>query len=66
VLDPRARRVLLDYQAGKCDLEAAAQVLLQVRRDTGCLEIHAPPGTAPPQQLLVARFAELVQAEFGT
>jgi hypothetical protein len=65
VLDPRVRKALLDYQAGTCELEDAAQMLLQVRRETGCLELQAPPGTAPRQQQLVARFNELVKAEFG-
>lgn len=66
MLDPRARKAILDYQAGKCGLENATQALLRVRRETGCLELHAPPGTAPQQQRLVARYAELVRAEYGT
>lgn len=65
MLDPRVRKALLAYQAGTCELEEAAQMLLQVRRETGCLELQAPAGTPPRQQQLVARFAELVQAELG-
>ena len=65
MLDSRARQAILDYQAGKCDLEDAAQILLQVRRETGCLDLQAPPGTPPRQQLLVKRFSELVRTEFG-
>lgn len=65
MLDRRVRQALLDYQSGTIELDAAAQLLLTVRRETGCLELHAPPGTAPRQQQLVARYAQLVEAEFG-
>jgi hypothetical protein len=65
VLDPRVRKALLDYQAGRCGLEDAAQMLLQVRPETGCLELQAQAGTPPEQQRLAARCAELVRTELG-
>lgn len=65
MLDPRVRTVLTEYLAGRCDVEQAAQVLLHVRRETGCLELHASATTAPAQRLLVQRYDALVRAEFG-
>jgi hypothetical protein len=47
-------------------LEQAAERLMQVRRETGCLELHCAPGAPAAQQHLVARFAELSRQEFGT
>jgi hypothetical protein len=61
MLDPRVREAVLGYQSGRFDLETAAQLLLQVRRDTGCLELHAPPGTGDAQRRLVERFQELAR-----
>lgn len=65
-LDPRVRQTLLDFQSGRCNLEQAAERLMQVRRETGCLELHCAPGAPAAQQHLVARFAELSRQEFGT
>ena len=65
-LDPRVRKAILSYENGECGLEDAAQMLFRVRRETGCLELQAPPGTSHQQQRLVARYAELVKAEYGT
>jgi hypothetical protein len=65
MLDPRVRRALLDYEAGVRGLEETVQLLLDVRRERGCLEIHAPAGAADPQRRLVERYSERVRAEFG-
>lgn len=65
-LDARVRTTLIDYQAGKCDLEAAAARLLQVRRETGCLELHAAPNASAADRALVSRVAELMRKEFGS
>jgi hypothetical protein len=64
MLDPRVRTTLLEYQQGRQSLEAAAQALARVRRETGCLELHASAGASPAERALLARFAELV-AEGG-
>ena len=60
MLDPRVRTALLEYNAGRCDLESAAQLLARVRRETGCLELHPSPAAGPAERALLARFAELV------
>lgn len=65
-LDPRVRTTLADFQRGRCDVETAAERLLEVRRDTGCLELHAAPDAPPSQRRLVERVAELVRQEFGS
>lgn len=64
-LDPRVRRTLLDYQAGRCDLDTAAARLVQVRRETGCLELRAAPNATAADLTLVNRVSELVREEFG-
>ena len=64
-LDARIRTTLLEYQSGRCDIDVAAARLVQVRRDTGCLELHAAPNATPTDRALVARVAELVGQEFG-
>ena len=61
MLDSRVRKTLLDYEAGRCDLETAAQQLFEVRRETGCLEIHAPANASDATRRLAARFAELAR-----
>jgi hypothetical protein len=66
MLDIRVRQVLVEYQSGRCTLERAAQVLLEVRRETGCLELHSSASTPPAQRQLVDRYDALVRAEFGT
>lgn len=65
MLDPRVRTILLDYHAGELSLEQAAQALLQVRRDTGCLDLHVAPNAAVRERELVERYAELVRDTFG-
>ena len=65
MLDSRVRNVVAEYLAGRCDVENAAQQLLVVRRETGCLELHASASTSATQRLLVDRYAALVRAEFG-
>lgn len=65
MLDARVRTALLDFQAGRCDLETAAQALLTVRRERGCLTLMEAPESAPAQRALVARYRELVRVEFG-
>jgi hypothetical protein len=64
-LDARVRMTLLEYHAGRCDLNAAAARLLEVRRETGCLELHAAPNATAADRALVDRVAELVRQEFG-
>lgn len=65
MLDARVRETLRDFQAGRCDLETAAQRLLVVRRERGCLTLMDAPGASPQERALVSRFRELTQAEFG-
>ncbi|HEY0928916.1 MAG TPA: hypothetical protein VGE27_03260 [Gemmatimonas sp.] len=65
MLDARVRTTLLDYQAGRCDLETAAQTLLTVRREQGCLTLMEAPDSPSAQRALVARYRELVRLEFG-
>jgi hypothetical protein len=60
MLDPRVRTALLEYQQGKRSLEATAQLLADVRRETGCLELHAAPSAGAAERALMARFAQLI------
>jgi hypothetical protein len=60
MLDPRVRDALVAYQQDRVGLEATAQLLAQVQRETGCLELHASPGASPAERALLARFAALV------
>ena len=64
MLDARVRTALREYQQGRRDLESAAQLLAQVRRETGCLELYPSASSGPTERALLARFAELV-AEYG-
>ena len=45
-------------------LESAAVVLLNVRRETGCLALLSRPDTPPAQRRLIERYAALVQEAF--
>lgn len=65
MLDPRVRTAILEYSRGVRDLESAAQLLAQVRRDTGCLELHPSSAAGPAERALLARFAELVAIDGG-
>jgi len=65
MLDPRVRTALLEYQQGKRSLEATAQLLADVRRETGCLELHAAPSAGAAERALLARFAELIGGDGG-
>ena len=60
MLDPRVRTALVEYQRGHRSLESAAQCLAQVRRETGCLELHASPSAGAAERALLARVAELI------
>jgi hypothetical protein len=64
-LDPRVRTTLLDFRAGRCDVETAARRLLAVRRETGCLMLQASATSTADEQRLVARLEALVREEFG-
>jgi hypothetical protein len=55
----------MEYQRGKCGLEETAQLLAKVRRETGCLELHAAPSASAEERALTARLAELVQLDGG-
>ncbi len=46
-------------------MEQAAQALLEVRRDTGCLQLHVSAASSPAEHALAARYTALVEAEFG-
>ena len=59
MLDPRVRTALLEFRAGRRTLEATAQTLAQVRRETGCLELHASASADEREGALLTRFAEL-------
>ena len=63
MLDKRVRTALIEYQEGRRTLEQTAQLLAQVRRETGCLELHPAPSAGARERALLARFAELVAAE---
>jgi hypothetical protein len=63
VLDPRVRTALTEFHRGRRDLEATAQLLVQVRRETGCLDLLASPTAGAAERALLARFAELVAAD---
>ena len=60
MLDPRVRSTILAFSRGQRDLESAAQVLAQVRRELGCLELHPSSAAGPAERALLVRFAELV------
>ena len=64
MLDRRVRTAILEFQQGRRSLEDAAQLLAQVRRETGCLELYASASTGAAERALLARFAELA-AEDG-
>ncbi len=66
MLDPRVRSALVDFEAGRSDLEATAQRLLTVRRETGCLSLQVSATSSQAQRALVERYQLLVQKEFGT
>ena len=63
MLDPRVRTALTEFQRGQRDLEATAQLLLQVRRETGCLDLLVSPTAGAAERALLARFAELVASD---
>ena len=63
MLDPRVRTALTEFLRGRRDLESTAQLLLQVRRETGCLDLLVSPTAGPAERALLARFAELVAAD---
>lgn len=63
MLDPRVRAALTEYQKGRRSLESAAQLLVQVRRETGCLELHASASAGAAERALLTRFAELVASD---
>ena len=63
MLDSRVRTALTDYQRGRLSLEECAQMLLAVRRETGCLELRTAPSAGEADRALLARFAELVAAD---
>ena len=61
MLDPRVRTALVEYREGRRSLEDTAQLLAEVRRVTGCLELHAAPSAGAAERALLARFAELIE-----
>jgi hypothetical protein len=65
MLDHRVRTALVEYQRGTRTLEDAAQLLAQVRRETGCLELQASPSAGAAERALLRRFAELTEPEGG-
>lgn len=60
MLDPRVRAALTEYRDGRRSLEATAQALYEVRKETGCLELHPSPTAGASERALLARFAELI------
>ncbi|MDF1501783.1 hypothetical protein [Roseisolibacter sp. H3M3-2] len=65
MLDPRVRTALIEYQQGRRDLESAAWLLAQVRRETGRLELYPSASSSPAERALLARFAQLVTEDGG-
>ena len=65
MLDSRVRTALIEFQQGRRSLESAAQLLVQVRRETGCLELYPSASAGPAERTLLARFAELVALDTG-
>ena len=66
MLDSRVRSALLDFEAGRSDLELTAQRLLTVRRERGCLTLQVSATSSQAQRALVERYQLLVREEFGT
>jgi quinol monooxygenase YgiN len=65
MLDPRVRTALHEFQQGRRSLEEAAQLLAQVRRERGCLELYPSASSGAAERALLARFAELVAEDGG-
>lgn len=65
MLDPRVRKALIEFRQGRRSLEDTAQLLAQVRRATGCLELRAASSAGPAEHALLARFAELIALDEG-
>lgn len=66
MLDPRVRETLLALRAERMTVEEAAQSLLAVRRETGCLSLMVSAGSSATERALVDRYTALATAEFGT
>lgn len=65
MLDPRVRRALTEYHQGKRSLEETAQLLVTVRRESGCLELYPSPSAGAADRALLARYAELLEDPGG-
>jgi len=66
MLDPRVREALLALRAQRITVEDAAQQLLQVRRETGCLWLMVSADSSAAERALVDRYTALATAAFGT
>ena len=66
MLDARVRETLLALRAERVTVEEAAQSLLEVRRETGCLSLMVSADSSGPERALVDRYTALATAAFGT
>jgi hypothetical protein len=66
VLDSRIRKAIVEFQQGRLSLEEAAALLIQVRRETGCLTLRPSPTAGTAERELIARFEELAAQDEAT
>lgn len=66
MLDPRVREILMSLRAERLTVEEAAQSLLLVRRESGCLSLMVSEGSSATERALVDRYAALAMAAFGS
>jgi hypothetical protein len=57
---------LLAFRAERMTVEEAAQSLLEVRREPGCLSLLVFASSSASERELVARYTALATAAFGT
>lgn len=66
MLDPRVRETLLTFRAERMTVEEAAQSLLEVRRERGCLSLAVSANSSVAERELIARYTALATAAFGS
>jgi len=65
MLDPRVRETLLAFRAERLTVEEATQVLLEVRRSSGCLSLIVSASSSANERALFERYTTLATAAFG-
>ena len=66
MLDHRVHAALTAFHRGRHDVETTAQLLIGLRRELGCLELHPSSSATANERALLARFAELTAADDAT